>query len=63
MEGGGWGKDVLEVLRARFLEAMERRVGIVLCQPLVVQAVSRQCHRLVFGQCHADNLSVHLLAI
>lgn len=63
VQGGRRGEDVLEVLRAGFLEAVERRVGEVLGQALVVQAVPRQRHRLVFGQRHADDLSVHLLAV
>lgn len=63
MEGGRWWEDVLEVLGARFLEAMKWGVGIVLGQALVVQAISRQRHRLVLGQRHPDDLPVHLLAI
>lgn len=41
--GRGW-ENVLEVLRARFLEAMKGGVGEVLGQALVVQAVTRQSH-------------------
>lgn len=63
MQGGRGGEDVLEVLGARFLETMERGVGIVLGEPLVIQAVARQCHCLVLGQCHTDDLPVHLLTI
>lgn len=63
VEGCGWRKDVLEVLGAGLLEAMERRVGVVLSQSLVVQPVPRQRHRLVLGQRHADDLAIHLLAI
>lgn len=63
MQGGRRGEDVLEVLRAGLLEAVQRRVGKVLGQALVVQAVARQRHRLVLGQRHADDLPVHLLAV
>lgn len=63
VQGGWWGEDILEVLGARFLEAMERGVGVVLGQPLIIQTITRQRHRLVLGQRHADDLSVHLLAI
>lgn len=63
VEGGRRRKDVLEVLGARFLEAMERGVGIVLGQPLVIQAIPRQRHCLVLGQCYTDDLPVHLLTI
>lgn len=63
MEGGRRRKDVLEVLGAGLLEAMERRVGIVLGQSLVVQPVPRQRHRLVLGQRHTDDLPIHFLAI
>lgn len=63
VEGGRWGEDVLEVLGARFLEAMEWGVGVVLGQPLVIQAITRQRHCLVLGQRHTDDLPIHLLAI
>lgn len=63
MEGGRRRKDVLEILGARFLKAMEWGVGIVLGKALVVQAVTRQRHSLVLGQRHPDDLPVHLLAI
>ncbi len=63
MKGGRWWEDVLEVLGARFLEAMKWGVGVVLGQALVVQAITRQRHRLVLGQCHPDDLPIHLLAI
>jgi len=63
VEGGGWREDVLEVLGAGLLEAVQRGVGEVLGQALVVQAVAGQRHRLVLGQRHADDLTVHLLAI
>lgn len=63
VEGGRRWEDILEVLGARFLEAMKWGVGIVLGQTLVVQAVTRQRHRLVLGQRHPDDLPVHLLAI
>lgn len=56
-------EDILEVLGTGFLEAVERRVGVVLGQALVVQAVTRQRHRLVLGERHANDLSIHLLAV
>lgn len=60
--GRGW-KDVLEVLGTWFLETMKWGVGKILGQTLIIQAVPRQCHRLVLGQCHPDDLPVHLLSI
>lgn len=63
MEGGRGREDVLEILGAGFLESVERGVGVVLGQALVVQAVPRQRHGLMLGQRHADDLPVHLLAI
>lgn len=63
MEGSRWWEDVLEVLGARFLEAMKWGVGVVLGQALVVQTVTRQRHCLVLGQGHSDYLPIHLLAI
>lgn len=63
MQRGRRRENVLEVLGTRFLEAVERRVGVVFGQALVVQAVPRERHRLVLGQRHADDLSVHLLAV
>lgn len=63
VERGRGREDVLEVFGSRFFEAMERGIGKVLGQALVVQAVAGQCHRLVLRQSHADDLPVHLLAI
>lgn len=63
MESGRWWEDVLEVLGARFLEAMKWGVCIVLGQTLVIQAVPRQCNCLVLRQRHTDDLPVHLLSI
>lgn len=42
---------------------MKRGVGIVLGQALVAQTVTRQRHRLMLGQRHPDDLTIHLLAI
>lgn len=63
VKGGRWREDILEILGARFLEAMEWGVGVVLGQALVIQAVTRQRNRLVLGQRHPDDLPIHLLAI
>lgn len=63
MECGRRWEDVLKVFGSGFLEAVERGVGEVLGQALVVQAVARQRHRLVLGQRHTDDLPVHLLAV
>lgn len=63
MESGRWWEDVLEVLGARFLKAMKWGIGVVLGQALVIQAVTWQRDRLMLGQCHTDDLSIHLLAI
>lgn len=63
MEGGRGRENVLEVFGSRFFKAMKRRIGVVLGQPLVIQAVTRKGHRLVLGQRNPDDLPVHLLAI
>ena len=63
MEGGRGWEDVLEVLGAGLLEAMQRGVPKVLGQALVVQPVTGQCHCLVLGQRHADDLAIHLLPV
>ena len=42
---------------------MQWGVPEVLGEALVVQPVAGQRHRLVFGQCHADDLAVHLLPV
>lgn len=63
MECGRWWEDVLKVLGAWFFKAVKWGVGVVLGQALVIQAVARQCDRLVLGQRHADDLAVHFLSI
>ena len=63
MHGSRGREDVLEVLGARLLEAVQGRVGEVLGEALVVQAVPWQLHCLVLGQGHANDLTVHLLTV
>lgn len=63
VQGGRRREDVLEVLGTGLLEAMQRRVGVVFGESLVVQAVPGQRHGLVLGQGHTDDLPIHLLAV
>lgn len=63
MQGGGGREDVLEVLGAGFLEAVQGRVGEVLGEPLVVQSLPRQLDRLVLGRGDPHDLVVHLLTV
>ena len=63
VEGGRGWEDVLEILGARLFEAVQRGIAEVLGQALVIQTVAGQCHRLVLGQSHADDLAVHLLPV
>ena len=60
--GRGW-EDVLEVLGARLLEAVQGRVSIVLGQALVLLALAGQLHALVLRECDAHWLSVQLVPI
>ena len=60
--GRGW-EDILEVLGARLLEAVQGRVSIVLGQALVLLALSGQLHAQVLRECDAHWLSVQLVPI
>ena len=63
MQGARGREDVLEVLGAGLLEAVQGGVGEVLSEPLVIQTLPGQLDRLVLGQGHTDDLAIHLLTI
>lgn len=63
VQGSRGREDVLEVLGARLLEAVQWRVAVVLGQALVLLALAGQLHVLVLGQGDAHRLPVQLVAV
>ena len=63
MQGSGGRENVLEVLGAGLLEAVERAAAEVLGEALVLLALAWQLHRLVFGDGRPHHLTVETLAV
>lgn len=56
-------EDVGVIFGARFLEAMQRGVAVVLCEALVLMAFSGQLHGCMFGKCHTHVPAMKTLAV
>lgn len=63
MERGRRREDVGVIFGAGLLEAVQRRVAVVLGEALVLVAFSGQLHGGVFGESHAHVPAVQALAV